>query len=260
MRTLNALFTIAFRDFTKLMRDKPRIAASLIFPILFIGVLGASMQSSVFDDIGFDYVTFVFTGVLGQTLFQSTAAGIVSLIEDRKNDFSQELFVSPVSRYTIIMGKVMGETSVALFQAIGIIMFGLIVGVTFTFQNFIILFPFAIITCFLGGAFGIMVLSRLNSERTANQIFPFIIFPQFFLAGVFNPINNLPPLLNVLSHLSPMRYAIDLIRGVYYWGTPSYDLVVLTSPLNNLFIIGIMFFVFLIFGTYFFVRAEREGN
>jgi ABC-type polysaccharide/polyol phosphate export permease len=41
------------------------------------------------------------------------------------------------------------------------------------------------------------------------------MLPQFFLAGVFNPINNLPPFLDIPSHLAPMRYAIDLLRDVY---------------------------------------------
>lgn len=257
MRMTSALLTIAYRDFIKLLRDKPRIASSLIFPVLFIGVLGASMQASVSDDLGFDFITFVFTGVLGQTLFQSTASGIISLIEDRANDFSQELFVSPVSRYTIIVGKIMGETSVALFQVVGVIAFGLIMGVSISPADIIFLFPFAIICSFLGGAFGVFVLSRLSSERTANQIFPFIIFPQFFLAGVFNPINNLPPILEFLSRISPMRYAVDLIRGIYYRGYLEYDIVVQESVVYNLVAIAIMFSVFLIIGTYTFVKGER---
>ena len=33
-----------------------------------------------------------------------------------------------------------------------------------------------------------MVMANLNSQRAANQVFPFLVLPQFFLAGVFNPI------------------------------------------------------------------------
>ena len=40
VKQLNAVSTIALRDLTKLLRDKPRMIASLIFPIIFIGVLG----------------------------------------------------------------------------------------------------------------------------------------------------------------------------------------------------------------------------
>jgi ABC-2 type transport system permease protein len=258
MKNINAIATIAFRDYAKFLRDRSRIVATFIFPILFVGVLGSSLQANLAEGAGYNFMAFIFMGVVGQVLFQSTAAGIISLIEDRKNDFSQELFVSPVSRYTIIIGKIVGETTVSLTQGLGVIVFGLIIGVPLTMPQFIGMAPAAIISCLLGGSFGVLVLSNLGSERSANQIFPFVIFPQFFLAGVFSPIKNLPVLLDILSKISPMRYAVDLVRGVYYAGTPEYSKIVLAPIMNNLLIITIMFFAFLIPGTILFVRNERN--
>jgi len=258
MNNINAIFTIAQRDFTKFLRDRMRIIATFIFPFLFIGVLGSSLQSNLSAEAGYNFMSFMFTGVLGQVLFQSTASGIISLIEDRKNDFSQELFVSPVSRYTIIIGKIVGETMVSLAQGLGVVAFALIIGVPLSPQQFINLAPFVLIAAFFGGAFGVLVLANLNSERSANQVFPFIIFPQFFFAGVFAPIKNLPPLLHILSLISPMRYAVDLIRGIYFLGTSEYDKVVLFPPYINLLIIFVSSLVFLILGTIIFVNNERN--
>src|SRR3989338_3071756 len=110
MQTINAILTIAYRDITKLLRDRSRILASFIFPIIFIGVLGTSLQQNIGGGLGYNFLVFVFIGVLGQTLFQSTASGIISLVEDRQNDFSQEMFVSPISRYSIIIGKILAES------------------------------------------------------------------------------------------------------------------------------------------------------
>lgn len=87
MKILNALLVIAIRDLTKLLRDKGRIMASLIFPLVFVGVLGNSLNSNLSSDVGYSFLTFVYIGVIGQNLFQSTASGIISLIEDRENDF-----------------------------------------------------------------------------------------------------------------------------------------------------------------------------
>jgi ABC-2 type transport system permease protein len=258
MKEVNAILTIAYRDLTKLLRDRARILATFIFPFLFVGILGTSLDANVGPSLGYNLMVYVFTGVLGQTLFQSTASGIISLIEDRANDFSQEIFVAPISRYSIIFGKILGETLVALMQLIGITVFGLIVGVPFTVSQLLLLGPVMIACCLFGGAFGVMVLSNLGSERTANQIFPFIIFPQYFLSGIFSPVQNLPFFLDILSRLSPMRYAVDLVRGVYYWGTPEYSKTVLASPFYNLVIMGIAFFIFMVIGTYMFVRNERN--
>ena len=128
MNNLNAIITIAYRDFTKLLRDRGRMVATFIFPFIFIGVLGNSLQSNLGDKAGYNFLLFTFIGVIGQTLFQSTASGVISLIMDRENDFSQELFVSPVSRYAIILGKIVGESVVSFFQVVGITIFGFIIG------------------------------------------------------------------------------------------------------------------------------------
>src|SRR3954469_23261271 len=129
MSEVNAITAIAYRDLMKFFRDPTRIVATFIFPLMFIFILGNSMQASFGQSIGYSLVVVTFTGILAQTLFQSTALGVISLIEDRENDFSQEIFVSPISRYTIIFGKVLGESLVALAQGIGIVLFALIVGV-----------------------------------------------------------------------------------------------------------------------------------
>lgn len=258
MNEINAILTIAFRDLRKLLGDRTRILASLVFPFLFIGALGGSLQASLGDAVGYNFLTFVFTGVIAQTMFQSTAAGIISLIEDRENDFSQEIFVSPISRYSIIAGKILGESLVALIQGVGILLFAVIVRVPMDWYQLGVLLPASLLACLLGGGFGVLVLSNLSSQRTANQIFPFLLFPQFFLAGVFNPIKDLPLVLEIFSRISPMRYAVDLVRGLYYWGRPEYSLVVLDTPMHNVIIMMVMMVVFLVLGTFLFVRNERN--
>lgn len=257
MRQINAIFAIAQRDFMKLLRDPARLVSSLIFPLIFITVLGGSLQAS-FGGADFNLLTFTFTGVLAQTLFQSSASGVISLISDREEDFSQEIFVTPISRYSIIFGKTLGETMVALPQGFALVMLSFVLGVGMTVPRAIALIPVAVVACLLGASFGVIVLSNLRNQRSANQVFPFLILPQFFLAGVFNPIDNLPPMLNFFSTLAPMRYAVDLMRTVYYSGSEEYDRVVLLSPATNLVIMAGMFAVFLAIGTALFVRKERN--
>lgn len=258
MHTLNAIVTIALRDLTKLFRDRARIFASLIFPVIFIGVLGTSLQQNVGQSLRYNYLTFVFLGVLAQTLFQSTAAGIISLIEDRQNDFAQEMFIAPISRYAILLGKILGETMVSLIQLVGILAFGFIIGIPLDIAGLLKLIPFVLVVAFFGGAFGVLVMSSLSDQRAASQIFPFILFPQFFLAGVFNPIENLPLPILILSRISPMTYAVDLLRSVYYTAKPEYADVVLFNPVFNLMIAVVLSVIFLMIGTYLFVKNERN--
>lgn len=258
MHELSAVFAIAHRDFVKLIRDRPRIIADLAFPLIFIAILGSSLQAGLGSSAGFNLLTFVFTGVLAQTIWQSSALGVISLIADREQDFSQEMFVSPISRYAIIAGKILGESLVALPQAVAIVILGFALGIPLSLPFVLALIPVAFVIAIFGGAFGVIVLSNLRSQQAANQIFPFVMLPQFFLAGVFNPIGHLPWYLDIVSHISPMRYAIDFLRDVYYGALPDTVPVALYSASVNLAVIGGMFVLFLAVGTTLFVRSERN--
>jgi ABC-2 type transport system permease protein len=259
MQSINIILTLAYRDVVKFLRDKARIIATFVFPFIFVGILGSSLNDNVGGQAGIDFLLFTFTGVLAQTLFQSTASGIISLIEDRENDFSQEIFVSPISRYLIIVGKIIGESLVAFMQLFGIIGFGLLLGVRFNLVDLIKILPIGIAICFFGGAFGVLVLSNLKSQRAANQVFPFLVLPQFFLAGIFNPINTLSnPILLVLSRIAPMTYAVDLLRSLYYQGHPDLAKVTLNPPWVNLLVIVVASLIFITAGTWMFVRNERN--
>jgi ABC-2 type transport system permease protein len=255
---VSAVLAIAHRDLVKLLRDRARLVSDFAFPLIIIGVLGTSLQAGFGTPGGYNLLTFVFTGVFAQTVWQSAALGVISLIADREQDFSQEMFVSPISRYSIIFGKIIGESLVALPQALAILLFGFVIGVPLSLPVLMALVPVAFVMAVFGGAFGVLILSNLKSQQSANQIFPFVMLPQFFLAGVFNPIGNLPWFLDGLSRLAPMRYAIDFVRDVYYAGHPEPTQVALLDAPTNLAIIGVMFAVFMVAGTTLFVRSERN--
>jgi ABC-2 type transport system permease protein len=255
---VSAVLTVASRDVVKLLRDRTRLVFTVVFPFIFIGLMGGTLQGNLGRAAGFDFIGFVFTGVLGMTMFQSSAQGLISLIQDRENDFSQEMFVAPISRYSIVFGKIAGETLVAFLQSLPTIGLALVLRVPLTPVQVALLLPAGILACLLGGAFGVAAMSLLNNQRAAQQIFPFLLFPQFFLAGIFNPIKVLPWYLAIASLISPMRYAVDLLRDVAYAGRPDYDRVVLFGPLTNLVVMAGMFAVFLAFGTWLFVRQETN--
>jgi ABC-2 type transport system permease protein len=255
---VSAIAAIAHRDFIKLLRDRLRLFSELAFPLILIILLGPALQAGFGSPGGLDLTTFVFTGVLAQTIWQSAALGLISLVADREEDFSQEIFVSPVSRYSIVAGKIIGESLVALPTGLGIVVVGFLIGVPLSPAALIALVPLSLAVAVYGGAFGLLILSSISSQRTASQIFPFVMLPQFFLAGVFNPIHDLPTPLAVLSALSPMRYAVELTRNVFYGLQPDATAPDI-SPLSlNVSVIVVSFLAFIAIGTVLFVRAERN--
>jgi ABC-2 type transport system permease protein len=121
-----------------------------------------------------------------------------------------------------------------------------------------LLVPVALLSCFMGGAFGLLLLNTMSDSRASNQVFNFVFLPQYFLAGLISPINILPWYLEVLSLISPMRYVIDLARGVVFAGSSDYSRVVLLSPATNAAVLALLFAVFMVSGTALFVRRETN--
>jgi ABC-2 type transport system permease protein len=255
---VSAILVIAHRDLVKLLRDRLRIFADFALPLTLVLLLGPTLQAGFGEAGGIDITTFVFTGVIAQSVWQSASMGIISLIADREEDFSQEIFVSPISRYSIVAGKIIGESLVALPQAIAVVILAFLLGIPLSVVTVVTLLPIVLAMAVYGGAFGILVLSNISSQRTANQIFPFVMLPQFFLAGVFNPIHDLPPVLAVLSAISPMRWAVEAVRHVYYATQPGLVAPELSPPTLVAGVIAGSFLAFIAAGTALFVRSERN--
>jgi ABC-2 type transport system permease protein len=254
---LSALAITAQRDVIKLLRDRPRLAVNLAFPVLLIGGLGAVLQPTVGRVTGLNAVTLAFTGVLAASLFQSAAAGMISIVEDRENDFSRELFVAPVLRVTLVAGKVAGESLVALGQGVLITGFALAFGVRMSAGQLAGLVAPALASCLLGAAFGLATIAVLPSQRSAMQIFQFLIIPQYVLGGVLVPLRGTARYLGVLAHLMPMRYVVELTRAAFYAGTSGYRQVVTGSPLADALVTAGLFAVLLTVGSAVFGYRER---
>lgn len=254
---MNALFAIAQRDLVKLLRDRARLSVNVAFPIMLIAGLGSVLQSSVGQVTGLDAVTVAFTGVLAATLFQSVAAGMISIVEDRENDFSRELFVTPVSRVTLVSGKVLGETMVALFQGACVIVFALVFGVRLGGGQFVALLGPMLASCLLGGAFGLATLALIPTQRTAMSVFQFLIIPQYVLTGVVAPLRGLPRYLDVLAWAMPLRYAVELTRSAFYAGRSGYSEVIVAGPSVDIPVVAGLFVVLLTVGAALFDYRER---
>ena len=255
--TVSAIAAIAWRDVIKLLRDRPRLAVNLAFPILLVVGLGNVLRATVGPATGLDAVPLAFSGVLAATLFQSTAAGMISIVEDRETDFARELFVAPVPRWSLIAGKIAGEASVALAQGTCVVAVALSIGVRLDAAQVARLLPVALACCLLGGAFGLATIGVLPNQRSAMQVFQFLIIPQYVLAGVLVPVRGLPGYLDWIARAMPLRYAVDLSRTAYYAGTPGRVAAVIGDPLVDAAVVGGLFAILIVLGASLFDYRER---
>jgi hypothetical protein len=67
------------------------------------------------------YLPFMLIGMIANTMYQGTITGVTNLVEERENDFTAELFVAPISRYSVLLGKIVGAGIASLIALVGII-------------------------------------------------------------------------------------------------------------------------------------------
>src|SRR5262249_52238044 len=107
------------RDRVRFFRQPSRIAGALAQPILFWWVIGSGFSGS-FRSAGTSpvaYMNFFYPGVLSMVLLFTTIFATITVVEDRSGGFLQAVLAGPGSRFAVVVGKVLGSSTVALLQA-----------------------------------------------------------------------------------------------------------------------------------------------
>jgi ABC-2 type transport system permease protein len=257
-REINAVITITLRDITLALRSPGAIIMSLAMPLVMMGMLGGSLAQNMAGGLGFDYSKFMMVGMMVNMLFMITTMGMTSLVEDHTTDFTQEMLISPVSRYAIVIGKIFGSSFGAIVSMAATLIVGLIMEITLNPGQLLMILALSPLMCLSGGALAMIIIGLVKSNKTANIAMMLITMPQMFLSGAIIPINNSSGVLYVLSHAMPMTYCLDLVRAVVYAGTPEYSSVVLFNPVVNFIAITILTVICLVIGTFNFARSEKN--
>ena len=257
-REVNATFAIAWREVLSAIRNPVSIVFTVIIPVIFMGILGGSISQNLGAALPYAYLPFMLIGMIANTLYQGTITGVTNLVEERENDFTAELFVAPISRYAVLVGKMLGSGVAAMISLIGVLSMIVIMQIPMDAGDLLRVLALAPILAVAGGALGILFIGFVHDPKVAGLGVVLLVFPQMFLSGALIPATNSTGLLGVLSKLMPMTYSIDLARNIYYWGKPEYSAAVLHPPMLDLAITVGFFLVFTIVGTILFVRADRN--
>jgi ABC-2 type transport system permease protein len=257
-RELNAVVTIAGRDITLALKSPGMLIMSLIMPVIMMGMLGGSLSQNMASGLSFNYGQFMMVGMLVNMLFMTTTTGLTSLVEDHTTDFTQEMMVSPISRYSIVIGKIFGSSFGAIVSMLGTIIVGLAMGITLSPGQMLLILALSPLMCLSAGALGMLIIGVIKNNKTANIALMLVVMPQMFLSGAIIPITNSSGALFILSRLMPMTYCLDLVRSVVYAGTSDYANVVMFNPAVNFIAIAGLTIVCLVIGTFFFARSEKK--
>ncbi|SDL40692.1 ABC transporter permease [Streptomyces indicus] len=203
MNTSRTLATAA-RVLRQLRHDPRSIALMILVPCVMLLLLRYVFDGSprVFDNIGASLLG-IFPLI---TMFLVTS---ISTLRERTSGTLERLLAMPLGKADLILGYALAFGTLAIVQSLlatGLALWAL--GLDVVGSPWLLLLV-ALLDALLGTALGLFVSAFAASEFQAVQFMPAVIFPQLLLCGLFTARENMQPVLEKLSNVLPMSYAVD---------------------------------------------------
>ncbi|MBI5370172.1 ABC transporter permease [Candidatus Uhrbacteria bacterium] len=240
---LQTILTIWHRELIRYVRDRTRILTTFIQPLMFLAIFGVGLQSAfATQNSGFDFVQFMFPGIIAMNVMGVAFFSTVSTVWDREFGFLKEILVAPVPRSAIALGKTLGATSIASIQALILLALAPFLHLKIFFFQLPALLGVMLLLAFAISGLGLLISSRMRTTESFGLLMQVLVFPMFFLSGAFFPLTSVPSWMSVLAHINPLTYGVDGMRQILL--RPTLDAAVLsrielyTLSTDVLFLVG----------------------
>src|SRR6185503_9864320 len=120
----SALYAIWLREVKRAIRDRGQLIGGVSRPLLWVLILGIGLnpyfRGEIYGEVRFvipyTYLQFIFPAVIALNILYTSVQSAVSVIWDREFGFLREVLVSPLPRALVLLGKILGGATVALFH------------------------------------------------------------------------------------------------------------------------------------------------
>lgn len=239
-------FVIAEFELRKLRHDFTELVTRALQPALWLLVFGQVFSRSGAMNTGaIPYLDFIAPGILAQSvLFVAIFYGI-SVIWERDLGIVQKFLVSPTPRASLVLGKGLSAGVRTLSQAAVVYFLCLLLGIRLNWSPLALLNVVAIVIlgATLFSTFSLIIACIVKTRERFMGIGQVLTMPLFFASNAIYPTAMMPNWLKIISHLNPLTYVVDALRGTMLAGSTSVfglatDFAVLILTTTILVIIG----------------------
>ena len=240
-------FTLWWREVVRFYRQKARVVGVIASPLIFWIVIGSGFGTSFHsgETSGQQhYINYFYPGTLVMIVLFTAIFTMMSVIEDRNEGFLLSVLVAPVSRAAIVLGKVLGGTTLAFVQGMVFLVFAPLVGVHFTPVSFVLIAFTVFLVSFALTALGFAIAWPMDSTQAFHAIINLFLIPLWLLSGALFPLSGAYGWIRWLMYANPLTYGVEALRTLMYPEAPSaFSLTasLLTLLLFALFMFGLAF-------------------
>src|ERR1700747_3150940 len=242
-------FTAWWREIVRFYRQPGRVVGVLASPLVFWAVLGSGFGTSFRSGGGpgqQHYLDYSYPGILILIVLFTSIFTMMSVIEDRKEGFLLSVLVAPVPRSAIVLGKVLGGTTLAAAQGLIFLVFAPLVGVRIGFGAFLLVVLTVFLVSFALTALGFAIAWPMDSTSAFHAIINLFLIPLWLLSGALFPLSGASGWLRIVMRLNPLTYGVEALRALLYPQSPTqFSLAssMATLVLFSLFMFGLAFVV-----------------
>lgn len=212
-----AIYVLWLREMIKFVRARSRMIGAIAMPVFMLVFLGMGFRRVEFPGLPpeISYLQYLVPGIVGMTLLFTGAFTGMSVLMDRQFGFLKEVMVTPVSRVSIVLGRIAGGATTSIIQALMMLFLSIFLG--FSLPSLPMVGASVVIMLLISVIFiciGLILSSFMKDIHGFNTMTNFIIFPLFLLSGALFPVQNLPVAIQVFAYLDPLTYGVDALRGV----------------------------------------------
>src|SRR5580700_5654369 len=195
--------TLWQRELVRFWRQKSRVLGVVASPLVFWLLIGSGS-----GDLG-----RFFAGSLVLTVLFSAIFSTISIIEDRREGFLLSMLVSPASRTSMVLGKILGSATLAWIQGLIFLAFAPLAGVSIGMEDVLALIGAVFLVSFTLTGLGFVIAWRMNSTQGFHAIMNLLLVPMWMVSGSLFPMATAHGWIKAIMWVNPLTYSISLLNG-----------------------------------------------
>src|SRR5215471_16178297 len=247
-------FTLWWREVVRFYRQPARVVGVILSPLLFWVVIGSGFGTSFRSGSSAGqqhYLDYFYPGALVMIVLFTSIFTMMSVIEDRNEGFLLSVLVAPVPRSAIVLGKVLGGTTLAALQGLIFLIFAPFVGVHMTLTSFGLIVLTVFLVSFSLTALGFAIAWPMDSTQAFHAIINLFLIPLWLLSGALFPLSGASGWIRAVMYANPLTYGVEALRTLMYPGSPGeFSLVASMATL--------VLFSLVMFGAAFLIVNRRS--
>lgn len=208
-----AVLAVLRRELVKMLRQRTRLLASMVRPMIWLVVIGGGFGAVLSADSGLRYQQFLSPGVLGMTMLFAAMLSALTMVYDKESGVMRMLVIAPFPHFWIVLVKAAAAVAAALMQALMLLTLLALLGfLEWQGVSWPLLAAALLLVSAACAAMGMLTSAFTRTLDNFAAVMNFVIFPVFFLSGSLYPITRLPAWLKAVAMANPYTYGVDLLK------------------------------------------------